>query len=46
MNIKVASSVQPQILTKKNTKFQDNRRVEIIIDTDFGGQDILPQPHY
>ena len=46
MNIKVASSVQPQILTKKNTKFQDNRRVEIIIDTDFSGQDILPQPHY
>jgi outer membrane protein OmpA-like peptidoglycan-associated protein len=39
-----AGSVSPRIITKKDTKNQLNRRVEIIIDTPYKKQDFLPKP--
>lgn len=44
MNVDSVSSQIPQIITKQQTKLQDNRRVEIIIDTSYGRKDLNPQP--
>lgn len=38
------SSKDPQVLTRVNEKNQLNRRVEIIISTNFKEQDLTPQP--
>lgn len=38
------SSKSPKVITKRNEKNQLNRRVEIIIDTDYKTLDLNPQP--
>jgi outer membrane protein OmpA-like peptidoglycan-associated protein len=44
IHMEAMSSKSPQIVTKRDDKMQTNRRVEIIINTDYKTQDFNPQP--
>lgn len=44
ISVKSLSSKSPKVITKQNDKNQLNRRVEIIIDTDYKQNDVVPQP--
>jgi outer membrane protein OmpA-like peptidoglycan-associated protein len=44
IQMEAMSSKSPQIVTKRSDKMQTNRRVEIIINTDYKAQDFNPQP--
>jgi outer membrane protein OmpA-like peptidoglycan-associated protein len=44
INVESLSSKSPKILTKQEEKNQLNRRVEILINTDYKGQNWIPQP--
>jgi outer membrane protein OmpA-like peptidoglycan-associated protein len=46
LSIDSSSSTSPQIITKRNDKMQNNRRVEIILDTEYKNQDLIPQPYF
>lgn len=44
ITLESVSSKSPKVITTQNEKNQLNRRVEIIINTDFKEQDLVPQP--
>jgi outer membrane protein OmpA-like peptidoglycan-associated protein len=44
INVESLSSKSPKVLTRQEEKNQLNRRVEILIDTDYRGQNWIPQP--
>lgn len=44
ISVKSLSSKSPKVITKQNDKNQLNRRVEIIIDTNYKQNDVIPQP--
>ena len=46
LTIEVVASQHPEIITRQGEKFQSNRRVEVIIDTNVMTQDMLPQPFF
>jgi outer membrane protein OmpA-like peptidoglycan-associated protein len=46
LSIEGVSSKSPNIITKTNDKMQSNRRVEIVVDSDYRSQDITPQPYF
>lgn len=44
IDVKSVGSKSPNVITKRDKKNQINRRVEIIIDTNYKSQDFIPQP--
>jgi outer membrane protein OmpA-like peptidoglycan-associated protein len=46
LSVDSASSKSPNVVTKASEKMQNNRRVEIIIDTEYKNQDLVPQPYF
>lgn len=44
IDVKSVGSKSPNLITKRDKKNQMNRRVEIIIDTNYKSQDFIPQP--